>query len=117
MGDMELTPALLDDYKGHELLLQFRARHQPHCYPLWDRLRECIVGRETREEACAAAARAFKPCAAEQARARAMAAKVRADDRRRALAARSREQTVSDDAHPASSGAASHGHGGAGKPA
>ena len=89
---MELTPALLDDYAGHEMLLQFRARHNPHCYPMWDKLRDCIVGRERGEEACAAAARAFKPCAAEQARSRAAAARMREDERRRVLAARAREQ-------------------------
>lgn len=92
IGSMELTPALLDDYAGHEMLLQFRARHNPHCYPTWDKLRDCIVGRERGEEACAAAARAFKPCAAEQARSRAAAARTRDDERRRVLAARAREQ-------------------------
>ena len=89
---MELTPSLLDDYSGHEILLQFRAKHHPHCYPLWDRMRDCLVGRERDEDKCAAAARAFKPCAAEQKRARALASKARLDERRKQLGTVSREQ-------------------------
>lgn len=97
---MELTPELLNDYEGHEMLLRVRARFQPHCHPLWDRLRDCIVGKEEREEACAAYARAFKPCSLEGRRQRAVAAEARADERRRALASLAKEKHAASEGAP-----------------
>lgn len=94
-GDMELTPELLADYSGHETLLRFRALHSPQCYPAVDNLRLCIVHKEKREDECAKFAMAYKPCAADVAKRRALLRKEREEDRRRALAASVREKESS----------------------
>ena len=95
---MELTPELLADYTGHESLLRWRALHPPHCYPFVDSLRLCVIHREKNPDECMRYAVAYKPCAAEVTKQRAIWRKEREEARRQYLAAAAREKELAQGA-------------------
>jgi hypothetical protein len=89
IGDMPITPALLEMYAGHEFLLKARAKHPEHCRPAWDVMRLCVIQRYDKLD-CEKIAAAYAPCAKELERASAAAVFRRDDERRRDLAARAK---------------------------
>lgn len=100
IGDMDVTPALLDDYAGHERLLRERAKLPPHCWLQYDALRLCLVRRVTDAETCARVVEAYRPCARELQRDKARRIMALDDERRKLLAAKARvlEAAAAEDA-------------------
>ena len=89
--DMDVTAALLDDYRGHEYLLQARAKHPEHCRAMWDEIRNCVIKAPGYDRAtCEQLAGVYAPCAKELERSRAANVLAADDERRRALADKSR---------------------------
>ncbi len=88
--EMDVTPELLADYRGHEVFLRLRARHPPSCFARFDDVRSCLIRRVTDEKACAVVLRNYTPCARE-ARKVALAQSLDDDgERRRLLNAKAR---------------------------
>lgn len=81
IGEMELTPDLLSQYKGHENLLKLRAMHSPACYKLFDAMRLCILDRLS-EDTCKEVARLYQPCD-EDLKRQALAKKLAGEEQRR----------------------------------
>lgn len=63
-GDMDVTPELLDLYKGHEVLLKQRSTYPPYCYRAFDDMRLCIL-QKVDPDSCRKMLIAFQPCAKE----------------------------------------------------
>ena len=92
IGDMVVDAPLLADYSGHYSLLKVRALHSPRCYPHWDALRDCIVGRVEDQARCDAAKVAYESaCGEDVARNKRRVVAKLEQERRQALNARARE--------------------------
>lgn len=89
IGDMAITPELLDDYKGHEIFLKERAKHPPHCYAAYDSLRLCFIQR-LGPETCTKVMESYRPCARELQKRRLAQQMEAEDERRKILAAKAR---------------------------
>ena len=103
LREMRVTPALLADYRGHEVFLKHRALHPPACFSRFDDFRSCLIRRIADEKACEVILRNYAPCARE-ARKAALASGPRDaaadDDRRRLLNVRAREKETAARAGP-----------------